>query len=765
MWMPLLALTALAMLPAAYGQGAAPIATPYTCPEGTYDGEPDTQESANEEQGTGLCAKPFYLRTNPRLILNPNKARIALGEEYHVTCNHGFYLRDEDSALLRCLDDGTLTNRDIDCRRCLSSEWIPDFPLGKALVGYNYRKGDPFAKIDPGFKGRIFDARAKNRHGCDMRRLHPGITVTNELACTDRATVTVHRSYNSLSQSVEESTEASGGIQVGVEYELSAEAEVSASAGAAEVSASAGVSATIPPPFQRGWSESNFMRTAQNFFSESGGSVAVSKAECNVKNVELIGTSLPSFSEPFKNALERLNGHNYDSCQVQQNAFRTFIGNYGTHYFTKVNFGASISTYTEYSERTSSMLNDQQMEACSGQDMSIQFGPVLGLSNSEDNCNGEARASIDENSNSNMQRLKITKGSRPNEDTGSWAEGDFVPVPLQFNLAPIINLLTDSNLDENSGLSLDRPRLRQWLVPMYFNYCEVMGVSCQGGCNVHYCVECNEDGSCRQCQDGTDGIPSTMNEGYDHCEKQVCSKPENTNLVLANTNEPSPNARYAVGDDVIISCPRGYALTGASRMTCEGADQWSGEPIKCEAQVLCANGNYVDSSQENDGINDCGDCTDEMTRGDCQQLPHDSSAWSNGNFRGRSNPEHHCNHGAYVTSITWKEQHGYGLVDLKIQCSDTYVHHFTGNRGGFWNPSRLCSNGFRQVFGREQNGYGIVNVASFCARSTQALYSNSNFNGYRNPAFLHCPINQKIVGFETQEQRGYGIINFRIICA
>jgi len=605
------------------GTGAAPIATPYTCPEGTYDGEPDTQESANEEQGTGLCPKPLYLRRNPRLILHPNKARIALGEEYHVTCNHGYYLRDEDSALLLCQDDGTLTNRGIDCRRCLSSEWTPDFPL-QALSGYNYRTGDPFAQTDPGFKGRIFDARAKDRHGCDMRRLHRGITVTNELACTDRATVTVHRSYNSLSQSVEESTEASGGIQVGVEYELSAGVEAEVSVGIASASASAGVSATIPPPFQRGWSESESMTTARNFFSEGGGSVAVSKAECNVKNVELIGTSLPSFSEAFKNALERLNGHNYDSCQGQQNAFRTFIRNYGTHYFTKVNFGASISTYTEYSERTSSMLDDQQMEACSARDMSIQFGPVLGISNSEENCNGEARASTNENSDSNMQRYQITKGSRPSRDTGSWAGQVFVPAPLQFQLAPIINLLTDSNLDENSGLSLDRPRLRQWLVPMYFNYCEVMGVSCQGGCNVHYCVECNEDGSCRQCQDGTVGRPSRMNGRYDHCEKQVCSKPANTIL------DPIED-RYAVGDDVIISCPLGYALTGASQMTCEGADQWSGEPIKCEAQVNCLNGNYVDISKKNDGINDCGNCADESEFGHCDVWLHDSRHFRCGN--------------------------------------------------------------------------------------------------------------------------------------
>jgi len=622
MWMPLLALTALAMLPAAYGQGAAPIAEPYICPEGTYDGEPATQESANEEQGTGLCALPSYVRNNPRLNLNPNKARIALGEEYHVTCIPGYYLRDEDSPLLLCQDDGTLTNREIDCRRCQSSGWNPDFAgVNEALMGYNYRKGDPFKERDPGFEGRIFDARAKNRHGCDMRQLHRGITVANEQACTDRSSVTVHRSYNSLSQSVEASTEASGGIQVGVEAELSYGVEVSDPTGTASVSA--GVSAAIPPPFQSGWSESTSMTTARDFFREGGGSIAVSRAECSEKRVTLIATSLPSFSAAFKDALQHLNDHNYDSCQDQQNAFRLFIESFGTHYFTRVNFGASISTFTEYSERTSSMLNDRQMKACSGREMEIQFGPVLGLSNSEGGCNNEARDSLTENSNSNRQRYQITKGSRPAQDTGRWAEGNFVPVPIQFKLAPIINLLTERNLDGQSGLTLDRPRLRKWLVPMYFNYCEVMGVSCQGGCDVAYCDACNEDGSCRQCRDGTVGRPypppaSSIDGRYENCEKQVCYiKPANTNL------DP-PRANYAVGDVVTISCPTGYALTGASEMTCEGADQWSGETIKCEAQFDCSNGNYVDISKENDGINDCGNCADEMEFGHCTEWLHDS---------------------------------------------------------------------------------------------------------------------------------------------
>jgi hypothetical protein len=139
------------------------------------------------------------------------------------------------------------------------------------------------------------------------------------------------------------------------------------------------------------------------------------------------------------------------------------------------------------------------------------------------------------------------------------------------------------------------------------------------------------------------------------------------------------------------------------------------------------------------------------------------SNWANANKNGRANPIRSCAKGFYVTSMQWKEQHHYGLVDLKFGCSDQLFHIMTGNKYGDWNTLLTCGEGFDQTTAHEQDGYGIVDVAVSCVDSSAFKRSNNNLNGQEN-TIQSCPSGTKITGFKTQEQDHFGIINYRFVC-
>ena len=119
-----------------------------------------------------------------------------------------------------------------------------------------------------------------------------------------------------------------------------------------------------------------------------------------------------------------------------------------------------------------------------------------------------------------------------------------------------------------------------------------------------------------------------------------------------------------------------------------------------------------------------------------------------------------------MQSMEWKEEHGYGLVDLKMVCSITGSGiYFTNNQNGFWNSKMICTQkGFHEIVGMEETGYGIVNIKSRCYNESSTLQSNSNSNGNWNRGII-CPIGMRITGMKVREQDHFGIINFQPACA
>jgi len=145
------------------------------------------------------------------------------------------------------------------------------------------------------------------------------------------------------------------------------------------------------------------------------------------------------------------------------------------------------------------------------------------------------------------------------------------------------------------------------------------------------------------------------------------------------------------------------------------------------------------------------------------------SGWSNSNYRGFT-ISRRCPPNRAVESLQWKEQNGYGLVEVVMGCGEGSSIEFTGNRNGFNNREIECDetgkfNGFSAVKGREQHGYGIINTEMLCYDTGSSAWytSNGNFRGFENSA-LRCPQDSVVTGMELREQHGYGIINFRTRC-
>ena len=103
-------------------------------------------------------------------------------------------------------------------------------------------------------------------------------------------------------------------------------------------------------------------------------------------------------------------------------------------------------------------------------------------------------------SRDNVEEIIITKGSRPT-DIKNWVTQSFTPVPLQFQLSPIVNLFTKTNLQRNKISATDNEILnfKKWFLPMYWDYCKMVGVPCQPPTGCGYDDVCPINTICTGC--------------------------------------------------------------------------------------------------------------------------------------------------------------------------------------------------------------------------------------------------------------------------
>jgi len=566
------------------------------------------------------CSKPI---TTGSSTITPDQAYIAEGESYTIQCDAGFGLPTDvvsgsgttterfPEPIMICQRGvgkvGILSNSHLTCITCPSENYVLFDGVLSVLQGYNLREGDPFIKVDPGFKHSIFDYRVKSESGCDTKTADPALTQSQTVACSGGVQASIYRSYQSFKNAVEEDKSSSGGIQVGVEADVTLEANLSLGGGEGESGGSVGgsVDFTIPPPFQSSWSDSSSMKKKREFFKSEVGSIAITAAECSLWTVDVNELIPPQYTSYFRRALLELNEANHASCQEQKAAFYLFMKTYGTHFFTRMTFGAKISVLQLYSEGVSSLLNNDELKKCNSEDWKLQFGIVGGISESESKCSAQAETTLSGYKNTESEYETFTKGSKYAKNIDDWSESTFTPQPTHFRLAPIVNLLSDKKLKHQEGFSLgDAPRLRQWFVPMYFQYCEAMGIVCADDCDIAYCDECNKGGlTCKTCQLGAALVEAGEYAGT--CRRAVCYKPP-----IASVNISPSKLSYHVGETVTISCKDGYDLIGTSEITCGSDRTWSTLP-SCRAKFVCLHNLTIEADKLCDGFNDCGDCSDE----------------------------------------------------------------------------------------------------------------------------------------------------------
>ena len=216
---------------------------------------------------------------------------------------------------------------------------------------------------------------------------------------------------------------------------------------------------------------------------------------CLSYEVQLDTHHLPPFTTPFKAALQQLIKALYRGSWYLRSEFLKFIRQYGTHFTIKTKLGAQFVHETRYSGNVRRQFNSDTLRACSN----VQGSKIFGIQIEKDNskCSNSDKLRLDTMSRDNVEEIIITKGSRPT-DIKNWVTQSFTPVPLQFQLSPIVNLFTKTNLQRNKISATDNEILnfKKWFLPMYWDYCKMVGVPCQPPTGCGYDDVCPIDTIC-----------------------------------------------------------------------------------------------------------------------------------------------------------------------------------------------------------------------------------------------------------------------------
>ena len=283
----------------------------------------------------------------------------------------------------------------------------------------------------------------------------------------------------------------------GVNLQLGVEQEVTVGVDIKGVSASS--TATIPPPFTRAWGDSNGMKKLKTFFSQKKGMMTLEMGLCFSYEVQLDTHYLPMFTTPFKAAIIHLNKASSMSYSYKKSAFFKFIRQYGTHFTIKTKLGAQFLHETRYSSKIRENFNSETLRECSQKSGAKIFGIQVEKDSSK--CTSSDQQKLNNMKRGNIEEFTITKGSRP-DTIRKWSTQDFTPVPLKFQLSPIVNLFTDANFKRNNirdayGEEISESAyLRRWFLPMFWDYCKIVGVPCNPPTGCGYDDLCPIDTIC-----------------------------------------------------------------------------------------------------------------------------------------------------------------------------------------------------------------------------------------------------------------------------
>lgn len=143
-----------------------------------------------------------------------------------------------------------------------------------------------------------------------------------------------------------------------------------------------------------------------------------------------------------------------------------------------------------------------------------------------------------------------------------------------------------------------------------------------------------------------------------------------------------------------------------------------------------------------------------------------STDWSNTNQAGNERGPLYCPRP--ITALIAREQAGFGLVDLKLGFLDEngvecWTGWLTGNPDGVEKHPIRCADGIYAagLQAREQRGYGLIDIRLIDSNGDESPWATQNPEGVENPP-LSIPDGNCGIGITAREEYGYGLINIRM---
>jgi len=121
-----------------------------------------------------------------------------------------------------------------------------------------------------------------------------------------------------------------------------------------------------------------------------------------------------------------------------------------------------------------------------------------------------------------------------------------------------------------------------------------------------------------------------------------------------------------------------------------------------------------------------------------------------------------CSNGSHITEMIVDEQHNYGVIDVKFNCSNGTTTLWATNNPNTDNRFTLRGNlAGLEVF--EQYGYGVIDFRYFKRSGGAEEVGRFTYNPREDrTAYIEC--SNKAYGAEVYEQSGYGIVDVALLC-
>ena len=180
----------------------------------------------------------------------------------------------------------------------------------------------------------------------------------------------------------------------------------------------------------------------------------------------------PLFHPSFVEVLRIL--EQQDTEMKQERAFKRFVRDYGTHYLSSAFLGAKMSAITYYTSYERLKLGKQHLQECNGKQAFSKFKLDVNEEESNKKSMNLSQCWSDGDANQVQDQVRtrlVTFGTKSPSDISKWSEEEITPIPIKFELTPIVNLFNPSALDERYNITSST--ILKWFLPLYLRHCKV----------------------------------------------------------------------------------------------------------------------------------------------------------------------------------------------------------------------------------------------------------------------------------------------------